>query len=241
MSFTPMIDAHTEDNQSDQAGNKEIVAKKTTTTPGDSVYLYHPAMTQSNSNIEWNAADVGMLGNVADVINSETPAQEIRNKFHQLKGIDYAAALFGGVVKDEFYRQRGHIPNPHRQMFFKGIGFREFKFEFEFIPESESEAKSARDIILHFKKYALPSMGSMFINYPPTWKIKSQVKGKELMMFKPSVITSVNTDASPQSVLSTFQNGFPVSVKLELSFKETDFVTQGDYKAGNIPLGSLGY
>lgn len=70
-----------------------------------------------------------------------------------------AAGLLGGNVGDAaslFQQALKAVPNPQLQLIYKGIGLREFQFEFIFTPVSAQEAEAVDQIIKTFEYYSLP-------------------------------------------------------------------------------------
>jgi hypothetical protein len=52
----------------------------------------------------------------------------------------------------------GNVTNPHLQMLYKGVGLREFQFEFLFTPTSSQEAQQAKTIVDTFVYWAAPDV-----------------------------------------------------------------------------------
>jgi len=240
VAFSPLITSHTSDNVADQTGSPSIPlkTKKSTTTTPSRVFLYHPNMLEANSQLEWNSADGGAKAVALDSVYNATGFVDFFKKgANAAKQYDTQDILTGGLAQELLAKKAGRILNPKKTMFFKGVGFREFSFTFNFTPESREEAETVKKIVVFFKKHSHPN-GGAHLSYPSEWQIDSIVKGKHLMLFKPSVITAVNVNMAPNQVLATFDNGIPVDVKMSLSFKETHIIKSSDYN--KVPEG-FGY
>jgi hypothetical protein len=102
-------------------------------------------------------------GNFANLITN--PAALYATK--KIAGED-AAALLGNVMKQ--------VPNPQLQLLYKGIGLREFQFEFRFTPTSAKEAKSVDEIIKSFTYYSVPQLlgaaSHQYLQPPQIFNIK---------------------------------------------------------------------
>jgi len=232
MMFVPIIHNHSTESTASQDGSgNAITANVTDYGDGQPIALYHPEMLQSNAQIEWDASDTGMFGRGLDAYYRGKNSGSMMGALKAAGKEAAKDALIGGTIQDLINKNRGVIPNPRKTMFFRGIGFREFQFTFMFAPESKEESATVQKIIKVFKKYSHPSftVGKYHLSYPPLWQIISMIKGKEIVSFKKSVVTAVNVDFSPNSVLSTFEDGSPVNIKLEISFKESEIVTAGDF------------
>jgi hypothetical protein len=135
--------------------------------------------------------------------------------------------------------------NPYMEMMFSGVGFRSFKFDFVFRARNKSEIATVGNIIKKFRQYSRPSwvgggLGKSFMNYPqefnikfltmtnPNTNVEQYVPNKHLPTLKPCVCSSVETNYTPQSIWSAFEDGAPVSITLGLTFQETALVMAED-------------
>lgn len=191
------------------------------------ICLYHPEQMQTTTNVQWSDETTG-FGDVLyeafrNVFHGHLPDTNVRAQIER--------GLLGGTTAAKVAKDKGRIVNPNLEVFFTGIGTREFSFNFTFSPSSQEEARVVADIIKTFKKYAAPKMSSKggYLAFPSYWEISEVSKGVSLHHFKSSVLTSVSVDAAPHSMWSTFDDGFPTTTSLSLTFKELDIVTQQDY------------
>lgn len=67
------------------------------------------------------------------------------------------------------------------------------------------------------------------MTYPPTWTIDSVIQGQHLFKYKKCFLTQVNVDYSPNSIVSSFADGKPVQINVNLTFKEGELVTASDF------------
>lgn len=239
--FAPKTAVNITENKTDDSGTGELKQKKVThSTKQDGViYLYLPPTLKSDSNIEWTEEDTRIYGQINDVLSSNNMWDAMAGK---LKGHGLEAfinIMTGGTVQDLASKKRGLISNPERDIFFKGIGFREFQFSFDFYPESQQEAENVRNIILTFKKYSLPNFSGnkAFLTYPPVWEIQAITEKQKLQEFKSCYLTRTSFDYAPDQIVSLFKDGKPVHIRMDLTFKESELVTQSDYNRVNSLFG----
>ena len=136
----------------------------------------------------------------------------------------------------------GLAVNNHLSVGYKGpTGFRDHTFAFKFFPKNSKDSENVRTIIRDFQNGATPrktkemSGGGMtasaFFQFPRHWEIKFMSGGSEnkyLHKIKPSVITSMQTNYDPISMVSFHKDGSPVQIDLTLTFKELELITSDD-------------
>ena len=167
----------------------------------------------------------------------------------------FAVGAFAGEnLQRGFERGLNIKQNPYMEMMFEGIGFRNFRFDFVLRPRGTKEVEVVTRIIKAFREYSRPSWnpsfgGTSFMNYPMEFQIQfltlddSQDKfgqgatqtttgsfavNEYLPKLKPCVLSSVETNYTPQSIWAAHDAGVPVAVTLGLSFQETELVMAGD-------------
>ena len=123
---------------------------------------------------------------VVDAILAKNPGKDVTNLLATGFGKSVAAAAGGavaglaggnrGAATSLLQQAFGVVPNPQLQLLYKGIGLREFQFEFTFTPASQKEAEEVDQIIKTFTYYSLPqltdSMGGQFFIPPQLFQIK---------------------------------------------------------------------
>ncbi len=146
-------------------------------------------------------------------------------------------SVLGAVPVDTILKGQGAAINPQVQLLFKGVGLREFQFEFMFSPKNASESKSIVDIVRTFQTYSAPTLqgennssavGTLFFGLPATFQIQmvyNQQENPFMQKFGESVIENVSVDYAPNG-FATFNDGSPVQIRLTLQFKETNILTR---------------
>ena len=147
---------------------------------------------------------------------------------------------------------QGKAVNPMQEMALEGVEFRTLSFSYTMSPSSQEEADEINEIIYYFKTAMLPdtypalgagqSDAEGFFNYPNTWEailegpIKDRVDG-----YLPMVLESCKvTYEGDSSSMTFYEKGQPMSVKMDLGFKELKILTQESYQEIS-PLGKEGF
>jgi hypothetical protein len=102
-----------------------------------------------------------LVGAAADIANlenhgSDRAKENFKNLFGKA-GIGAVTSVFGSSdLGSAVGTSIGQVQNPHLQLLYKGIGLREFQFEFIFTPSSASEAQMVDSIIKQFTWWSVP-------------------------------------------------------------------------------------
>jgi len=143
-----------------------------------------------------------------------------------------SGALKGGLVS------AGLALNPYLAMLFNGISMRDHPFTFEFFARNQNESKMIRDIINRFKYNMLPGFnknqfdtGRVLFDYPNIFHI-AFMQDDFLFAFKPCVLTNMSVNYHQQGDAFYFDidgKKAPVSIQLQLQFKEMEIITKDDF------------
>lgn len=143
--------------------------------------------------------------------------------------------IFGGnVTPDQILaRQQGDIFNPNMELLFNGVTLRSFKFSFKMTPRSEDEGKQVKSIIKTLKKNMAPNyIDTKFLKTPNVFELKYK-KGPNdhpfLHRFKQCALTDININYTGENVYATYGDATPVSMIMDLTFKELEPIYQQDY------------
>lgn len=137
-------------------------------------------------------------------------------------------------------RGTGEILNPNTEVLFNGVILRNFNFSFKMSPRNDKEAEQIKEIIKTFKYHSAAKLGSgqngnekleTFIRTPDIFELRYK-KGNEdhpfLHKFKQCFLETVNVDYTGDGVYSTFHDGTPVSIQMDLKFKEIEPIYDQD-------------
>jgi len=148
---------------------------------------------------------------------------------------------FGGNVSPNalLARGNGEIINPNMELLFGGPTLRNFRFQFKFTPRNEKEAEQIKLIIRAFKRNMAPmaeggllGSGNFFLKTPNVFKLRYRTGNKNhpfLNRFKQCFLSDMSVSYTGEGIYSTYEDGTPVSMLLDLSFKETQPIYDIDY------------
>ena len=156
-------------------------------------------------------------------------------------------ALGGNVSADQLIsRATGQILNPNLELLFNGVGIRTFPFSFQFFPRNRSEGQVVMDIIRTLKIEMAPTRTveseakGIFIKSPSIFHLKYK-KGNGahpfLNRFKPAVLSDMKVNYTAAGSHSTFYDGTPTHIQVDMQFKELNPIFREDYASA----GGVGY
>ena len=148
-------------------------------------------------------------------------------------------ALGGNVSADQLIsRATGQILNPNLELLFNGVGIRTFPFSFQFFPRNRSEGQVVMDIIRTLKIEMAPSRTTkseakgIFIKAPSVFHLKYK-KGNSphpfLNRFQPAVLSDMKVNYTAAGSHSTFYDGTPTHIQVDMQFKELNPIFREDY------------
>lgn len=146
--------------------------------------------------------------------------------------------------------------NPYKENVFQGVPFRQHSFNIKMVPRNKEEAEQIKGIV-YLMKYAMhPSFSggegvfgiggggstsgiasTRWLDLPYSFGLEYKRLGtttKELLYkFKPTVLTALNVDYTPDGNYVTGRdltdfNDHGLACNLQMTFKETQIVTKGD-------------
>jgi hypothetical protein len=134
--------------------------------------------------------------------------------------------------------------NPFKEQSFKGVPFRPFEFSWTFSARNSNEVEKLKDIINRIRQYSKPDYDNeeskILFNYPHQYEIQFLTKSTDgstlkkneyLPKLKTCICKSINTNFATAG-WSSFEDGAPTSITLQLGFEEIDIVTSTDVEDG---------
>jgi hypothetical protein len=116
--------------------------------------------------------------------------------------------------------------NPSKEQIFRSVDFRTFQFSYKFAPRDETEAKYVLNIIDQFKFHMYPEFkdetGFLYI-FPSEFDIvyySGSGENTNVHKHTSCVLTEMNVNYTPNGVFTTFNNGMPTQIEIQLTFKE---------------------
>jgi len=175
-----------------------------------------------------------------------------------------ALSIFGGNVtlQSLLARSNGQVFNPNMELLFSGPSLRNFGFAFKMTPRSADEGEEIKQIIRFFKRGMAAKAGNtgLFLKTPNVFELRYRQGNGEhqfLHKFKQCFLTDVSVNYTGEGVYATYDDGTPVSMVMNLSFKELapiydiDYDSEGNsgpladpdlaFKDKNTGFGGVGY
>ena len=157
-------------------------------------------------------------------------------------------ALGGNVTGNSIIaRATGQVLNPNLELLFNGVNLRVFPFTFEFFPRNRNEAVEVRNIIKALKYSMLPSKNGsegVFISAPYIFQLeymKGNKKHPFLNHFLPMALTNMSLSYTGSNTYSTFYDGSPTHIKMDLVFKELNPIYKEDHDLLGDDDTTVGY
>ena len=171
----------------------------------------------------------------------------IRNLSAEASNMPFGGNLTGSQL---LARETGNILNPNMELLFEGVTLRSFKFSFKLTPRGPNEAKQVKKIIRTLKQNMAPgssqkgfnnvesSIPNLYLTTPKIFEL-TYMKGGDphpfLHRFKPCFLTEMTVNYTGDGVYATYGGpnddggGTPVSMIMDLGFKELEPIYAGDY------------
>ena len=189
-----------------------------------------------------------MTKEMKNTVGTDSSIMDAASQFVTAKATSAAIGALGGNVSaaDILARQTGQIFNPNMELLFNGPTLRSFNFSFKMTPRSPSEAQECKNIIRSFKSNMAPktkntgSLGGtgMFLKTPNVFELRYKKGNGDhpfLHKFKQCFLTNVSVNYTGEGVYTTYDDATPVSMQIDLSFKELEPIYDVDYDdAGGV-------
>ena len=241
---------------------------RATTRISETIALYMPDTLNFDHAQQYNKASAGgglFAGVVSagtslvDTLNSETNGgaygkglRAVENMSPFIKSA--IASQLGEFGKIAFQASTGLAENPMMEMLYGSPDFRTFRFDFNFYPRSEQEAKQVLDIISCLRFHQAPEAnkdyGNFYLVPPSEFDISFYYNGKvnpNIPQISTCVLEQINVNYAPNG-FSTYEipgndakqggTGMPVSITLSLQFRETEIMTKQAFNNQDVLSGN---
>ena len=144
-------------------------------------------------------------------------------------------------------RSTGMILNSNLELLFSGVTLRTFPFSINFSPRNARESNEVLSIIkalkssMAAKKNASQGQGGIFLRAPDVFQLRYLHNGKDhpfLNRIKDCALTAMSVNYTNSGTYTTYDDGTPVSIRMNLTFKELNPIYFEDYADG---VGGVGY
>lgn len=215
------------------------------------IAMYMPPGVSVNYKMAYDASPTDMSGQVAKAIGAAKSADNTAKSVEAIiSGVTAGLATAGKKITDDIGqglsagepskligKAFGVAMNPHEEQFFEKPDFRSFSYSFEFWPRNKEEADAVEKIIFLFKYHMHPSKeggaGGRLFKVPSEFEIDyCYLSGNNSRMNRIArvVLEDMSVTYGPEEQFSTFESdergAMPVTHKLELSFRETTYITK---------------
>ena len=151
----------------DKDSNSILLRRRNVIKSGTVIGLYMPPSVNVSYSMDYAEGEIGTMGEMLYGILKDYQATGqfgesvsknlgIGAQGIEQKGLSIIDAVIPGV-KDLAAIERGTIYTPKMELMFRGIGRRQFSFEFNFIPKDRKESKIVHQIVQKFKEGMTPS------------------------------------------------------------------------------------
>ncbi len=166
-----------------------------------------------------------------------------------------AAGILGANITPSqlLARSTGEVLNPNMELLFSGPTLRTFRFQYQMTPRSFDEGQSIKQIIRSFKAHSSVKVGSTnqgfsddqgtFIRTPDVFELRYMQGADDhsyLHKFKQCFLESINVNYSGAGNYSTYEDGTPVSMIMDLTFREIEPIYDIDQLQA-MKEGKVGY
>lgn len=129
-------------------------------------------------------------------------------------------------------RLGGFPINPKVEILYGSTDQRQFRFDFLMSPSNVQESQTIENIIKTLRFHAAPELrpgevSSFFWIPPAEFDITFYQRGVEntkIPQINTCVLEQIDVSYSPSGIYSTFYNGYPVQIRMQLTFRETEIV-----------------
>tara|TARA_B100000282_G_scaffold132435_1_gene94909 strand:- start:917 stop:2113 length:1197 start_codon:yes stop_codon:yes gene_type:complete len=209
-----------------------------------SSFMTGPAQTFQAAKELLNADIAGSFGNQIDDVTQRAISSAIAGK-----AID---ALGGNVRPNSVIgRSSGAILNSNLELLFSGVNLRTFPFSINFSPRNSKESEMVLKIIKALKssmaakkntEEGATGQGGIFLRAPDVFQLRYLKGNKDhpfLNSIKDCALTGMTVNYTNSGTYATYGDGTPVSIQMNLTFKELNPIYFEDYKDASLP--GVGY
>lgn len=183
----------------------------------------------SNSQVSRNASDKQITNDL------NTALEQSGDALKKMMINSASRFLTGGTGAGKYFLREkyGVVYNPNKQLFFNGIEHRPLSASFDIIAQNQSQASQCAQAIKAIRVAASPSYSATksFFEYPSYFSLKAVVNGSVVLQYNKFAITSINTNLSPNGMMSWHPDGKPVAYTLEINGIEAEISTSSVEKA----------
>ena len=139
-------------------------------------------------------------------------------------------------------RATGKVLNSNLELLFDSVNLRSFPFSITFSPRNSKESMRVKHIIRAFKSSMAAKKGTnktgqgqggIFLSSPDVFHLRYLHNGKDhpfLNSFKHCALTGMTVNYTNAGTFASYKDGTPVSIQMNLTFKELNPIYHEDYE-----------
>ena len=139
-------------------------------------------------------------------------------------------------------RATGKVLNSNLELLFDSVNLRSFPFSITFSPRNSKESMRVKHIIRAFKSSMAAKKGTnktgqgqggIFLRSPDVFHLRYLHNGKDhpfLNSFKHCALTGMTVNYTNAGTFASYKDGTPVSIQMNLTFKELNPIYHEDYE-----------
>ena len=220
--------------------NVQSQTRKTEKRPLAYINLYIPETLNFVDKHDYDSVSItdtlGVAGALQNPINNAT---ELLARATQLSG----TGIGDNIVRLGLFAS-GYALNPMLEVLYKGPKNREYIFSFKFIPRNSDEADEIQKIIKTLRFHSAPEYeqatgASRYLIPPSEFEIEfldldgtEANRNTKLPRLTSSFLTNVDVNYASSGQYSTFTDGNPIEIMVQLSFTENLLLTKADIERG---------
>lgn len=193
--------------------NKPVKRLKT------AIALHMPTSLNIKYGVSYDETETSTLQGVNQLLHANNaPAAANAGAFATAFALNKAPGVLQALSKT--------APNPMKEQIFKAVDNRTFSFSYRFAPRDETEAMHVLNIINQFKFHMHPEykddVGFLYI-FPSEFDIvyySGSEENNKIHKHVSCVLIEMSVNYTPNGVWSTFDNGMPTQIEMQLTFKE---------------------
>lgn len=205
------------------------------------IALHVPNQLNIRYTMDWQSDDTAgfqmAAAGATEMVKAVNPLAS-SNMLNTVGAIAASVALSKGPGAAAMSAGAGLAANPKKENLFKSVSFRTFTFDYKFYPRNAGEAQNVFNVIKQFKLHMHPEykdQNNFIFIYPSEFDIFYYKNGKEnlnLHRHTSCVLTDMVVNYTPNQIFSTFENGMPTHIDIQLSFKEMAILTKAEIEIG---------
>ena len=206
------------------------------------IALHIPNQLSIKYGVSWSEEDASLLAKVnaggTEILKALSGEGNLKDATGTAAAIISNIALTKTPMGAATGAALGIAANPKKEQMFKGVDFRTFSFEYQFFPRNITEADNILKIIEEFKYHMHPEFkdnNNFIYIYPSEFDImyfNGGQENKNLHRHTSCVLTDMDINYTPNGLFSTFPNGMPTQININLNFREISLLTKDKVKDG---------